>query len=213
MLSVITDFGCNKGCPYCIYKRMTPSTAEPPEDYYERLELAVRNVPGNAFSISGGGDPLHNFEDNHRFWSEVTQLCQKYNKRIDIHTAYLQEMIYALSDLSFIVRKAVIHCFPTSWEDDKSLLLALKECVPIRINFVIDHSLDTVATDIEEFCNRHTIPFSYRQLVEADLHAVCDETFYRTVGKRTQYGRYIEQDDYNIYFSPQGELKLKYMEI
>ena len=83
----------------------------------------------------------------------------------------------------------------------------------MRINFVIDHQLGTVATDVEEFCGLHKIPFSYRQLVGANLQPVDDDEFFTSVRSRSPLGRYIEQDDYNVYLSPQGELKLRYMEI
>lgn len=193
---------------------MMPSKLGPPEDYYERLELAIRNFPGDVFSISGGGDPLHNFEENIAFWSTIAQLCQIYNKQIDIHSAYLQKMIEVFSYFRSILRKPVIHCFPETWDDSKEGILQLQKLSPrLRINFVIDHQLDTIALDVEDFCNTHAISFSYRQLIGSNLYPVTDSLFYTEVETRTQYGRYIKQDDYNVYFSPQGDLKLKYMEI
>lgn len=216
MLSIITDFGCGKDCPYCIYRHMMPSKIGAPDDYYERLELAIRNVPGDVFSISGGGDPLFNFGENDKFWSHIYRFCHTYDKRIDIHTAYLQAMNNYYPLLAKVLHKIVIHCFPDTWEEDKynlTRLLNVQPSVQLRINFVIDYQLDTIASDVEAFCHEHKIPFSYRQMVGSDLQAVTVSSFYTEVASRTQYGRYVEQDDYNIYFTPQGELKLKFMEI
>lgn len=195
---------------------MMPSNVGAPEDYYERLELAIRNTPGDVFSISGGGDPLHNFGRNIKFWSHVFHFCQIYNKRIDIHTAYLRTIHALYPVLADIIRKIVIHCFPETWEQDKLTLLQLLDTqspARLRINFVIEHQLDAIVLDIEAFCDTYKLPFSYRQMVGSDLQPVTTSSFYTDVASRTQYGRYVEQDDYNIYFTPQGELKLKFMEI
>jgi len=214
MLSVITDFGCSKSCPYCIYRQMMLPVLPAPKDYYERLELAVRNFPGEVFSISGGGDPLNGFESNTTFWNQILQLCQTYNRKIDIHTAYLREVVERLQVLREVLHKIVVHCFPETWEEDKLQVLHLQsQFSQLRINFVIEPQLDEIALDVERFCSEHQVPFSYRQMVGSDLQAADVALFYTDVASRSRWGRYVKQDDYNVYFTPQGELKLRFMEI
>lgn len=213
MLSIITDFGCSKSCPYCIHRqqlRATPAHHTP--EYLDSLELVIRNTGGEVFSISGGGDPLHNFESHYSFWHTIQLMCSITNKRIDIHTAYLNEMIHRFSFFESFLRKIALHCFPETWDQDKENVRTLHALSPqSRVNFVTDYTLQERAPDIEAFCHQNQIPFSYREIVDPEV--TVDTAFFESVHDRTPFGHYIHQADYNVYFTPAGELKLRYTEV
>ena len=61
-MSIITNFGCHYNCPYCIVKENNlhiPVTTLEGLDKFDD-SLTVNNC--NIISISGGGDPLFQYE-------------------------------------------------------------------------------------------------------------------------------------------------------
>ena len=63
-LSVISNFGCHFSCPYCIVKN---NNLNIPKTTYKGLDNLQKEIIKNEcdwVSLSGGGDPLHNFMYN-----------------------------------------------------------------------------------------------------------------------------------------------------
>lgn len=61
-MSIITNFGCHYKCPYCIVKENNLHIPRTTLAGLDNLEEALKENDCNIVSISGGGDPLHEYE-------------------------------------------------------------------------------------------------------------------------------------------------------
>lgn len=66
-MSVITNFGCHYKCPYCIVKENNLHIPKTTLAGLDSLREALKTNGCNIISISGGGDPLHEY-DKHIEW-------------------------------------------------------------------------------------------------------------------------------------------------
>ena len=66
-MSVITNFGCHYKCPYCIVKENNLHIPKTTVAGLDNLREALKVNGCNIISISGGGDPLHEY-DKHIEW-------------------------------------------------------------------------------------------------------------------------------------------------
>jgi len=92
-LMIITNFGCNKNCPYCI-SRFHPDLEEKQSIEsinWEALEYAIicSNPDAEPITLSGGGDPLYGWSHNIAFYSRLRNLTDKIQKPLDICTRIL----------------------------------------------------------------------------------------------------------------------------
>jgi radical SAM superfamily enzyme YgiQ (UPF0313 family) len=90
-ISIITSFGCPFNCWYCIMKQHTLYNYDKPFDYNKLKEFLRINKDTSELSISGGGDPLNNFEKNMGFYYDflfptVKEIGMDKMEGIDIHT-------------------------------------------------------------------------------------------------------------------------------
>lgn len=98
-LSVITNFGCHYKCPYCIVKNnnlhIPVSTIEGLDKLPEELKMHNATI----ISISGGGDPLYEYEKHIDWYRKFFSITQKYyidsclsTRRtipVEMHTSYM----------------------------------------------------------------------------------------------------------------------------
>ena len=63
-LSIITNFGCHYKCPYCIVKENNLQIPKTTIDGLNELDNIFTDTECNIISISGGGDPLYNYENH-----------------------------------------------------------------------------------------------------------------------------------------------------
>lgn len=68
-MSVITNFGCHYKCPYCIVKENNLHIPRTTLSGLDNLEEALKENNCDIVSISGGGDPLHEYE-KHIDWCQ-----------------------------------------------------------------------------------------------------------------------------------------------
>lgn len=61
-LSVITNFGCHYKCPYCIVKNNNLHISVSTLEGLDGLRDALKKHNSTIVSISGGGDPLYEYE-------------------------------------------------------------------------------------------------------------------------------------------------------
>lgn len=166
--SIITDFGCKRNCPYCIWKTVGKNSQNIDiKEFCDKIENKISSLKKKKFSISGGGDPLNrtsqNFEIYSYFWMNIVSLCKKYKKKIDIHTSYIedsdsrwidgynmpsrQETHYFDSifyEIAPYLNRMVFHCSPSRFTlKEKETLKKYSELnkFKIRINFVISNEM------------------------------------------------------------------------
>ena len=90
--TIITNFGCDQHCKYCISKHhpilQNNITNEDNIDW-NYLEECIRETTSPKVNLSGGGDPFFEYWKHLDFYKKVYSICQKYGKLMDIHTRIL----------------------------------------------------------------------------------------------------------------------------
>ena len=92
-MSVITNFGCHYKCPYCIVKENNLHIPRTTLSGLNNLEEALKENNCDIVSISGGGDPLHEYEKHIDWYRKFFGIAHKRNvffkpfrRLITVHT-------------------------------------------------------------------------------------------------------------------------------
>lgn len=92
--TIITNFGCNCHCKYCITKHhpiLQNAMTDKSKIDWEYLEKCISESNAPTVNLSGGGDPFYNWQNNLDFYDKVYELTKKYSKKLDIHTRILPD--------------------------------------------------------------------------------------------------------------------------
>lgn len=87
--TIITNFGCNCHCKYCITKHhpiLQDAITDKNNIDWKYLEECIKNSDAPTVNLSGGGDPFYNWKDNLDFYDRVYEIAGKYGKGLDVHT-------------------------------------------------------------------------------------------------------------------------------
>lgn len=90
--TVITNFGCDCHCKYCITKHhpiLQNAVTDKNKIDWEYLEKCISESNAPTVNLSGGGDPFYAWQNNIDFYNHVYELAAKYGKKLDIHTRIL----------------------------------------------------------------------------------------------------------------------------
>lgn len=85
-MSVITNFGCHYSCPYCIVKNNNLQIPKSTIDGLNSLEEEIKKNQCNWVSISGGGDPLWNLENNIEWYKKFFDITLG-KVKTELHTS------------------------------------------------------------------------------------------------------------------------------
>ena len=205
-LSIITNFGCHFSCPYCIVKNNNIDVPKTTIASLLSLEDAVKQTKANIISLSGGGDPLHNYESNKTYYQWLFALCGEMKIPLELHTSYLYKndfpywkfsrVVYHLHNPSDISR-----VFKRNGEKVRVVFVVTEDFTPDKIMEIT--ALVRKNLSIDEL--------SFRQMIDGNYQPTnyCQE-FLRKGHKKYWY--YIEQNDYNTYFV-EGKLYTKFSDI
>lgn len=204
-LSIITNFGCHYTCPYCIVKNNNMDIPKTRRKSLKKLKAAVEFEKANIISVSGGGDPLHNYPNSKRYYDELFRLCEEINIPLEMHTSYHKS--------TFPYEKCyrvVYHCH------NLCQLVAIKRHGNeiVRAVFVVteDFTEELIHNIYNYVSNSDVIDeLSFRQMVDKD-HRVTHycQDYLRKFHKDRWW--YIEQSDYNPYFV-NGDIYYKFSDI
>lgn len=86
--SIITNFGCNKTCHFCIFKnhRLKNNKNMINFKYLNTCFDKYASLGGAKISISGGGDPLYSIDEFYNVLMGISNLGKKKGLKVDIHT-------------------------------------------------------------------------------------------------------------------------------
>lgn len=193
-ISVITNFGCHYSCPYCIVKNNNLQIPKSTIEGLDSLEEEIRKNQCNWVSISGGGDPLWNFENNIEWYKRFFEITDEAGVYTELHTSLpnLDAAPYSCSE------RVVFHLH--DFEQLKSIRRTNKEIV--RVVFVVTENFtEDLINRIAVYChNSDDIDeLSFRQMVNNHYKETdyCRE--YLREGHQKLWW-YIEQCDYNLYY-------------
>lgn len=85
-LSVITNFGCHYSCPYCIVKNNNLNIPKSTIEGLNNLKKEIKNNNCNWVSISGGGDPLWEYEQHIDWYKSFLSVISN-DIKIELHTS------------------------------------------------------------------------------------------------------------------------------
>lgn len=90
--TVITNFGCDCHCKYCITKHhpiLQNAVTDKSKIDWDYLEKCIAASEAPTVNLSGGGDPFYHWYENIDFYNRMYELATKYGKQLDIHTRIL----------------------------------------------------------------------------------------------------------------------------
>lgn len=193
-LSIITNFGCHFQCPECIVRN---NHIDVPKTTLAGLDGLIQAYIKNDCSyitISGGGDPLYQYE-NHVDW--YRKLFKETNNiSLEIHTSYLTDQ----STFPFYDCYRVVYHAHTL-NDLKHI--SRTGCEKVRVVYVV--TPDFTVKDLMDIaycvlCDKDIDELSFRQYVDSNYNAVPHLDKYLKLGHRKLW-YYIEQGDYNLYYA------------
>lgn len=82
-ISIITDFGCRRSCPYCVWREHRLAGRAGVAGW-DDIEAALAASPCGSVPVSGGGDPLYG--DSRMWWREFLAMAGSAGKAVHVHT-------------------------------------------------------------------------------------------------------------------------------
>lgn len=204
-LSIITNFGCHFKCPYCVVKNNDIKVPFTTIESLDHLKASVESEGATIISVSGGGDPLHNYSKHRDYYNKLFALCEEMNVPLEMHTSYI--------DSEFPYEKCyrvVYHL--RDFEQLKQINRHGNEIV--RAVYVVTEDFSVRRIDsIAHYVHRSNEidELSFRQMIDKNYQVThyCEE-YLRKWHKGPWW--YIEQNDYNTYFV-NGKLYYKFSDI
>lgn len=193
-LSIITNFGCHFQCPECIVRNNHINVPKTTLEGLDGLVTACIENHCSYVTISGGGDPLYQYENHVDWYRKLFNLT--WGIDVEMHTSYLTDR----STFPFYDCYRVVYHVHTL-EDLKHIYRTGTEIVRVVFvvtpNFTAQDLLDIAyyvknSFDIDEL--------SFRQYVDSSYNAVPHLDTYLRIGHQKLW-YYIEQGDYNLYYA------------
>jgi hypothetical protein len=204
-LSIITNFGCHGRCPYCVVRENGINVPETTLFGLRDLYFAAIMTKANIISVSGGGDPLHNYKEHKYWYTELFAMLNNMNLPLEMHTSYLN------SKFPYEKCKRVVYHLLTLDQLDEVTKLE-KEIV--RVVYVVEkwmtkHDIEYIYDYVQR--SRDIDELSFRQLVNGNF----EEEFHLHYYLKRYHDKkwhYIEQSDYNDYYV-EGKLYNRFSDI
>lgn len=143
--TIITNFGCDNHCRYCISKYhpiLQNQITEKSRIDWEYLEECISLSSAPTVNLSGGGDPFYHWWENYAFYDRIYELAKKYDKKLDIHTRILPddlELIRKFRKIALSVEKGDVK----SAEQLKKMLPDIKKTTQVRVINVVNEKMTT----------------------------------------------------------------------
>lgn len=206
MLSIITNFGCDTGCKYCIFEDHPMSKHKTTVENFnwKKLRRMLEKYDGDTISVSGGGDPFFQPKRNFKWWVKLYWVCEGLGVKLEVHTSKLP----VFSDFKF--SKYVLHTTITKFNNLHEQYLKISKTESLRLVIVVTD--DIVIDDIikiTKFCKINQIQLSFRQMIKEDKST--SYHLHEYLSNPVAYWFYIEQCDYNTYFMPDNNIYDKYL--
>lgn len=214
MLSILTNFGCHFACSYCVYRDNKINIPFTNTDTFGwiQLEEELKKHKGEEVSISGGGDPLYNYDDsnNRAFYDKLFALLKKYDCKLELHTSIFDPRFPYNNCERVVFHFTVPNQIKMLYYTDRLVCLPSK----VRVVYVVQehytrHLINEIVKEVLA-CEEIT-ELSFRQMIKAD--GTTDYTLYDYLKEgHMKDWYYIEQQDYNEYFV-QDHLEREYLAI
>lgn len=192
-LSIITNFGCHYTCPYCIVKENNLKIKKTTMSGLDNLKYQIEKHHANILSISGGGDPLHDYNLHSAWYDKLFDIV--YGKiPIELHTSYL-DLQKAPYDK---FQRVVYHCRTV---DDIARIKRYGNQA-VRIVYVVDKTFSIEKINAIYNYNQsleNPYELTFREMVDSNYKTThyCSRYLDNEHMKKWWY---IKQNDYNLYY-------------
>lgn len=196
-ISIITNFGCNNHCGYCVWKNHFLANRKDETDWNKLEKFLIDFQDKKKVSISGGGDPLYYFDVNKDkegfvWFDKLFHITNQLNMKVDIHTRvkyFNPDFWNKINRVNFSV---------INIDNDIDFLKWLKNHTQVRIVYVVEkHTTNEYVEKLIEFSNKNLMQLTFKQLYGQDDNGRYDEL-------KNKYNDqfFLDHDDYNIYYMP-----------
>ena len=202
-ISIITNFGCQTDCWYCIWKKHSLHNVQLDTDWDKLYDFLYDNKEKGKVSVSGGGDCLYKWDIYQKWWDQLFLKCEILNIIIDVHS---REKFYNDKFWSKINR-----CVVSSdiFSDDNEYFDYLLKHTKIRIVHVVtkDSTKELINEYIEYEKSDENCQFTIKELVGYDDNENY-ESFKNIFGNDLFA---LDDGDYNIYYMPDNTITDKFL--
>lgn len=209
-LSIITNFGCHYTCPYCVVKENNLHIPRTTLEGLNSLKQSVIDNDINMISISGGGDPVHNYI-HHKDWYEKffniinnLRVGLNHKVRIELHTSYINYKNFPYERFDRIVYHVIIPekimeiQDPLYYQNVRVVFVVTKDFNIGKIRKIVSIVKDTGIA----------IELTFRQMIDSNYNATTYLCDFLKQGHKKEWW-YIEQNDYNLYYA-ENKISYKY---
>lgn len=195
--TVITNFGCDCHCKYCITKHhpiLQNAVTDKSKIDWAYLEKCIAASEAPTVNLSGGGDPFYHWQENIDFYNRMYELATKYEKQLDIHTRILPTDMNLIQKFRKIALS--IESYDTkAMEQLRMMLPEIEKTTKLRVINVLNERMTT--EDCLAYINKmHDI-------------GVKQVTFRQMFGNRNAYQNFLKVKDTidipGVMFLPDGE--------
>ena len=92
--TVITNFGCDQNCKYCITKFHPILRGQITDEAgidWAYLERCISEAKAPEINLSGGGDPFFEWQKHREFYFKMYELAVRYGKKLASHTRIIPD--------------------------------------------------------------------------------------------------------------------------
>lgn len=195
--TVITNFGCDCHCKYCITKYhpiLQNAVTDKSKIDWDYLEKCIAASDAPTVNLSVGGDPFYHWQENIDFYNRMYELATKYGKQLDIHTRILPTDMDLIQKFRKIALS--IESYDTkAMEQLRMMLPEIEKTTKLRVINVLNERMTT--EDCLAYINKmHDI-------------GVKQVTFRQMFGNRNAYQNFLKVKDTiaipGVMFLPDGE--------
>lgn len=195
-ISIITNFGCQANCWYCIWKKHRLKDVSLETDWNKLENFLIEHKSKGKVSISGGGDSLYQYDRYIGWWIKLFEITTELNLLVDVHTRekFTHQKFWKR------INRCVFSC--DKLEDDIEYLKYIKQSTKLRITHLV--TTDTTNEMIDDFLKFQTktkCQFTIKELVGFD-----DNERYKEIRKKYPEIFYLDEGDYNIYYMPDNTI-------
>jgi len=191
-ISVITNFGCQTDCWYCIWKvhRLKDVALETDWEKLEKFLTQYKNK--GKVSVSGGGDCLYRYDEYEDWWNKFFNICGQLDMLVDVHS----RQVFHNDDFWRKVNRVVVSS--DFLVEDLEYFRYLSELTKMRIVHVVtEFSTINGVQEYLDFQKESGCQFTIKPLSNYD-----DKGMFKKVRETFPDIYFLEEGDYNIYFMP-----------
>lgn len=201
-LSIITNFGCHYQCPYCVVKKNGIQVPKTTITGLYSLGLCLIENHCDTVSVSGGGDPLYEWQKHADWWYQLITILSRYDIPLEIHTSYIDSgfPIELCKKVSYHLRnkKQIQEIKRHGEEKIRAVFVVTDDMTEQDLHDIVE--LVKVSQDVDQISFRQRIDEDYK--ISYHLHNEL----------KAGHGKdwwYIEQGDYNLYYA-EGKVYKQY---